>query len=131
MIVVYVNDVKKTVEFYKKVFNLETVAYHPDGSYAHVQMNECIVGFVKTNTAEYPIQEIHVIDVPQAFSLVYTSKNVIGDYNNAIRNGAKVLNTPHETHWAKQVAVVSDINGVVITISGESKPEYMKEMIKI
>lgn len=129
MIIIYVPDVKKTLDFYEKAFGWKPMVYDPEGTYGDVKAGDCNIGLVREDTAEYPIHKNSIYDKPAGISIAIDSKDVLKDYNRAILNGAKSLVPPHPTYWSKLVAVVTDPWGVVFVISGPSNEDYMKKLI--
>lgn len=83
------------------------------------------IGFTKSgdfeNQYNLDLQEIKPYLNPPAIHLIFHSKNVAKDLDKALRNGAKLIAEIHKTSWTEELAYVSDLNGVVIAISGNPR----------
>ena len=129
MIVVYVPNVKKSMDFYETVFGWKPIVYDPTGSYGDMFNGEGGVGFVQEDSAEYPITKNN-ISKQNAFSFVVQANNMENTLKRALANGAKVIKNPHATYYSKQVAVIVDPFGIVITLTGQPQLDYMEKLIK-
>lgn len=115
----FVNDVRKTIAFYRKAFGLEEKFYDPDFDFGIVVAGEAEIAIASHSAGERMMPKRYPHSGsgnPQGIELAFYSINVEEDYSRAIEAGAKSLASPYDTPWGQKVAYVGSIEGTVIGI---------------
>ncbi len=118
--ILYVEDVKKTIEFYKKAFGFETKFLTPENDYAELLSGETTLAFAsvelgKTNLKKGFIKS-NVNEKPFGIELAFTTDNVEGLIEQATNQGAIMLEETVVKPWGQKVGYIKDINGFLIEI---------------
>ncbi len=117
----YVNDVKATMEFYEKAFELEKGFLHPDGDYGEMLTGETKLGFVSHKLAGshgFSYKEQTTAELP-SFEIGFVTEDVEYSFKRALSNGAIKIKEPQTKPWGQIVSYVQDINGFLIEICSE------------
>ena len=117
----YVNDVKATMEFYEKAFELEKGFLHPDGDYGEMLTGETKLGFVSHKLAGshgFSYKEQTTAELP-SFEIGFVTEDVEYSFKRALSNGAVKIKEPQTKPWGQIVSYVQDINGFLIEICSE------------
>ena len=137
MLVIYVKNVKETMDFYEKAFGWLKMVYKDKkdefgdaDSYGAMIIDNCILNIVNISTVGHELNLQQPGQCPQAFSIGWNpkDKDAIAAYNKALSVGALSVKTPAPTPWAESVAIVSDPNNISIVIIGKEKEEYNKKL---
>lgn len=118
--ILYVEDVHASIEFYKKAFGLEERFIHESGSYAEIESQTIALAFAKKtfikSHLEYPFHNSTRKDPPPPFEIAFITDNVEATYQNAVEQGALIVQEPMEKPWGQIVAYVRDLDGFLIEI---------------
>jgi lactoylglutathione lyase len=115
--ILYVDDVRQTVDFYSKAFGLTPKFVHEAGDFGEMDTGTTSLAFCanallrqmgKTPgrpSAEAPCFEIALVtpDVPAAMQ-------------RALGAGCRQLQAPETMSWGQTVAYVTDLNGFVVEL---------------
>ena len=115
----YVDDVKKSMEFYQKAFLVEPGFLHESHQYGELNTGATRLGFVAHETASshgFNYKKATPSDEAFGFELGFVSENVKESYELAIREGAVKVSEPKTKPWGQEVSYVRDINGYLIEI---------------
>ncbi|WP_299675807.1 VOC family protein [uncultured Tenacibaculum sp.] len=125
--IIYVEDVKETIEFYEKVFGFQQKFVTPENDYGELISGETTIafasvelgnsnfkkGFVKTNRTEKPF----------GVEMVFVTENIESDFKKALEMGAIEFEALTEKPWGQKVGYVRDNNGFLIEICTPIKTE--------
>ena len=118
--ILYVQDVSKAMEFYKKVFGFEEKFITPEKDYGELKTASTTLSFASLGLARSNFkQEFQVSELEQApfgIELAFTTQKVQLLMDRAIQNGAKLLDPVKTKPWGQQVAYIRDPNGFIIEI---------------
>lgn len=123
--IIYVNDVKETVDFYQKAFGFQQKFISPENDYAELISGETTIafasielgnsnfkkGFIKSNLAEKPF----------GVEMAFVSENIETDFKKAIEMGAAEFESLNEKPWGQKVGYVRDNNGFLIEMCSPVK----------
>ena len=117
--IIYVNDVKSTMDFYSKAFNLEKGFIHESLQYGEMITGDTKLAFAsdslgKSNDIIYV--ENNIKNKSAGLEIAFMTNEVQDNYNHAINNGALSVKEPIKKPWGQLVAYVRDINGILIEI---------------
>lgn len=118
--ILYVKDVPKTMEFYKKSFGFEQKMLTPENDYGEIKSGITTLAFGNIELGESNFKkgfiESKLDNKPFGFELAFTTLNVEKTMESAIANGAILLEEPVTKPWGQQVGYLRDINGFIIEI---------------
>ncbi len=117
----YVENVTKTVEFYKSAFFMEIDFLHEAGDYAQMKTGETKLGFISESLASehFSFEKRRVSIKPGASEIALISSDVKKSFAHAIKNGAKSLLEPVDKPWGQTICYVQDCNGFTVEICSE------------
>jgi len=113
----YVDDVKGTMDFYAKAFGLQRGFFHESGEYGEMVTGETKLGFVAHATASshgFDYQHIKKEENAFGFDIGFVTENVEEAFKNAVRCGAGAVSQPKTKPWGQTVAFVRDNNGFLV-----------------
>lgn len=121
-IIFYVADIEKSLQFFNRVFDIETKFIHESGAYAEMLTGTTTLAFVDeslaaTNLPDGLFKKNSNEEAPLGCELVFNSKNVDDLYKKALENGAKDIASPHTKPWGQTVGYIRDPNGILIEIA--------------
>jgi uncharacterized glyoxalase superfamily protein PhnB len=118
--ITYVDDVPKTIAFYKNAFGFESKFITPEKDYAELISGETTIAFASLKLGNQNISAgitpLNKQEKPFATEWAFTSENIDIDFNKALENGA-ILVAPLTTKpWGQKVGYLRDLNGFLIEI---------------
>lgn len=115
----YVADVKQTVDFYAAAFGIPCRFQADSGDYAELETGGTALGFVALRLADSNGTP-HTIDLPAgkspAMEIGLLSDDVAASYAKAVAAGAIATVPPKQKPWGQTVAYVRDNNGFLVEI---------------
>ncbi len=117
--ILYVENVQRTIDFYKNAFNYNQKFITPESDYAELETGETVLAFASYDVAKYNEIEIAKLDsikLPPAFELTFVTNDILNDLKKAIDAGAKLVKEPSSKPWGQIVAYVRDIDGFLIEL---------------
>ncbi len=118
--ILYVKDVRKTMDFYTKAFGLEEKMITPEHDYGEIISGTTTLSFASTELGKSNFKkgfvESDLSNKPFGFELAFTTSNVEETMQSAIANGAILLEEAVTKPWGQQVGYVRDINGFILEI---------------
>ncbi|ANV84636.1 glyoxalase [Picosynechococcus sp. PCC 7003] len=122
-VIIYVDDVKKTLQFYKEAFGIKIRMEHEDNGivlYGEMETEGAILGFASPEMGQLNLggkyQKITPEKDPVGQEIVFVNDNVNAVYNQAVKAGANSISAPVEKPWGQTVAYVRSIEGTLIEI---------------
>jgi lactoylglutathione lyase len=115
--IIYVEDVRQTVEFYERCFSLKRRFVTDEGDYAEMETGATALAFAQNELAAEGVPDFRKNtpdDTPAGFQITLVTDDVQAAYDHAVDNGAISLNAPASKPWGQTVAYVRDLNGVVV-----------------
>lgn len=125
----WVDDVKRTVEFYERAFGLTRRMLRengPMGWYAELETGATTLAIADTKEAHalFPsgFRPHRPDDIPGAFQLSFVTPDVATTYANALAAGGTGLQEPQMQPWGQTIARLRDPNGVLVSIASPVSP---------
>lgn len=123
--ILYVENVKETINFYEKAFGFTPKFITPENDYGELISGETTIAFAsyelgKSNFKE-DIIKTNVTTPPFGVEMVFVSENIEVDFKKAIDMGAIEFEPIKEKPWGQKVGYVRDINGFLIEICSPMK----------
>lgn len=121
-VLVYVEDVLKTVVFYERAFGLRRAFVHTGDhgvEYAELQTGDAKIGFVAERMREHLGLKTHdnrIDATPPGFELALVCEDIFKAYDEALQGGAAPVKAPVEKPWGQTIAYVRDLNGVLVEL---------------
>ena len=122
-VIIYVESVKSTMDFYSRAFGFETRMVYEDAGvvdYGEMQTGETVLAFAAHSLGEQNLnglyQKASMTEVPFGFELALVSEDVAGDFEKALSEGAIAVTPPKEKPWGQTVAYVRAVEGTLIEL---------------
>jgi uncharacterized glyoxalase superfamily protein PhnB len=117
-IILYTHNVKKTLDFYEKVFGLTTKFLNDTGHYGELDAE----GAVTIGVVSY--EDVHKMGLDFVekskslfpFNLSFEVKDVDKAFAHALDHGAISVLPPKDSSWGERIAFIKDHNGVTVAL---------------
>lgn len=118
--ILYVKEVSKTIDFYERALGFQRKFIAPDGSYGELITGETTLSFASTALAQTNLSagfiESSVSHKPFGIEIGFATNNVEEALQNAIKEGATLVEKAKTKPWGQVVAYVKDPDGFLIEI---------------
>lgn len=118
--ILYVPDVPKTIEFYKKAFGFKKKFLTPENDYGELISGTTTLAFANLELGNSNFRKGFTESKPSAkpfgIELAFTTSTVETVMENAIKNGAELLEETVTKPWGQKVGYLRDLNGFIIEI---------------
>ena len=118
--ILYVQDVKKSIEFYENAFGFTRKFVTPDNDYGELLVGETMLSFASMTLAKSNLKEgfteSNLTAKPFGIEIGFTTDNVEETVSTAVNAGATIVEHPTTKPWGQIVAYVRDIDGFLIEI---------------
>lgn len=118
--ILYVPDVKRSVDFYTKVFGFELKFIAPENEYAELITGNTTISFASISLANSNLkdgfQESSLKSKSFGIELGFTTENVQELVDKALSEGAVLLEEPKTKPWGQIVAYVRDLDGFLLEL---------------
>lgn len=118
--ILYVPDVKRSVDFYTKVFGFELKFIAPENEYAELITGNTTISFASISLANSNLkegfQESSLQSKSFGIELGFTTENVQELVDKALSEGAVLLEEPKTKPWGQTVAYVRDLDGFLLEL---------------
>ncbi len=119
-VLLYVDDVAKTMNFYEQVFGIKKGFLHEGQDYGEMITGETKLGFVRHSLVEmhgFKYNKVTLNSNPPPSEIAFITQDVEKAFSHAVDNGAVALSKPDRKPWGQTVALVRDLNGFIVEIS--------------
>ena len=118
--ILYVQDVKKAIEFYENAFGFTRKFLTPENDYAELLTGETTLSFASMTLAKSNLRdgfaESSLNQKPFGIEIGFTTENVEETVGMAVNAGAAVVENPKTKPWGQVVAYLRDLDGFLIEI---------------
>lgn len=117
--IIYVSDVKQTMDFYEQAFGLHTKFMHESAMYGEMKTGSTVLAFAAEGLSAqngFTIIPNRLQNSPAGFEVAFVTDDVAAAYKKAVSAGAQPLKEPTQKPWGQIVAYVRDINGVLVEL---------------
>ena len=122
--ILYVENVSKTLNFYKQSFGFQTKMLHESGDYGELDTGETTLAFsslkLMSDLGKNPMKANPSAPV---FEIAFETQEVKKWLNQAIKSGAVLVQDIQEETWGQTTSYVSDPNGFLIEICSPVKQQ--------
>ncbi len=118
-IIIYVEDVGSSMDFYEKAFGLQKGYLHHDSNYGEMNSGETKLSFVKESFAMQmglAFKPNRLKDPPAGVEITLITEHVDKAFTKALDAGATVVMEPAQKPWGQSIAYVRDLNGFLVEI---------------
>lgn len=115
--ILYVPDVKKTIDFYSSAFGFVAKFVHEDGDYAELDTGTTTLSFSAHNLIKSLGKDPQAANYHKpSFELAFVTDDVVAAVDKAVAAGAVLVQAPHDVPWGQTIAYVADINGFLVEL---------------
>lgn len=117
-VLLYVEDVVASVEFYERAFNLKRGFVHESQTYAEMVTGGTKLGFVANSLAAQSVafQPITPKSPAPGIEVGFVAEDVDLAFDHAVKVGAVPVLKPVQKPWGQWVSYVRDGNGFLVEI---------------
>lgn len=121
-VILYVENVAVSMEFYEKAFGLKRRFLLEDGAkfYGELDTGAARLAFASLTIVEEQIEGGVITTTPEkaplSFEVVLVTNDVQGLYDSALKAGAVAMTEPAQKPWGQTVAYVRDIDGHIVEL---------------
>lgn len=125
--IIYVKNVKETIEFYEKAFGFQQKFVTPENDYGELISGETTIAFASIALGNTNFKSGFKItdrsEKPFGVEMAFVSENIESDFKHALEMGATEFEPLTEKPWGQKVGYVRDNNGFIIEICTPIKPQ--------
>jgi len=115
--ILYVKDVKTTLDFYIAAFGLKQKMLHESGDYGELDTGTTTLSFSSLELMRQLGKTPKEADIKSpSFEIAFLTDDVGASVKKAVQAGATLVQEPSEVPWGQIIAYVSDINGFLVEI---------------
>jgi uncharacterized glyoxalase superfamily protein PhnB len=118
--IIYVENVKETLDFYEQVFGFQQKFITPENDYGELVSGETTIAFASVELGNSNFKNgfttINRAKKPFGVELVFVTENIESDFKKALEMGAIEFEPLTQKPWGQIVGFVRDNNGFLIEI---------------
>lgn len=115
--IIYVADVKATLDFYRRAFSLETGFLHESGDYGELKTGDTKLAFSSIALMKQLGKSPAAADPKNpVFEIALETDEVEASLKRAVDAGAKLIMPATKQDWGQTISYVGDPNGCLIEI---------------
>ena len=118
--IIYVQDVRKTIDFNIKAFGMVEKFVTPECDYGELATGETTLAFASFDLAESNFSSgfvpVSKVEGNLGVEIVLVSENIETDFKTALDNCAELLEPIKQKPWGQKVGYLKDINGLLIEV---------------
>jgi len=117
-VIIYVENVARTIEFYGAAFGLEQRFIHESGTYAELETGQTALAFASESAAPTGVDVLQNRPgtAAAAVEVALIVEDVEAAYKRALAAGAAAASPPESKPWGQVVAYVRDLNGFLVEL---------------
>lgn len=113
--ILYVKDVKASLDFYCAAFGMTQKMLHGEGGYGELDTGHTVLAFASLAGMKDKNPVAANANSP-SFEIAFETDDVVAGVSRAVEAGAKRVKEPMDMPWGQTVAYVSDNDGFLIEI---------------
>jgi uncharacterized glyoxalase superfamily protein PhnB len=118
--IIYVDDVKATLEFYGRAFGLQIRFLHESNQYGELETGATALAFASSEMGEINLPggyvRVSADGTPLGFEIALVTDDVAGAFDRAVAAGATAIAPATAKPWGQTVAYVRSAEGTVIEL---------------
>lgn len=118
--VIYVDDVRETLDFYRKAFGLETRFYDPEYEYGELETGAVPVAFASHKLGERLMPGAYARpenSKPSGIEIGFYTSDVSAAFDHAVAAGATPIARAKVMPWGQTAAYVRSIEGTLVGLA--------------
>ncbi|MBZ4420793.1 VOC family protein [Myxococcus sp. RHSTA-1-4] len=118
-VILYVQDVPATVDFYEKAFGLQRRFLHESNTYAEMETGATALAFAVEGLAKengLTVRPNRAKEDAAAVEVALVTPEVQAAFERAVKAGARPVQPPRQKPWGQTVAYVRDLDGVLVEL---------------
>jgi len=123
--IIYVENVKETIDFYEKAFGFQQKFITPENDYGELISGETTIAFASIELGNSNFKKgFKTTDgngKPFGVEMAFVTENIESDFKKALEMGASEFEPLTEKPWGQKVGYVRDNNGFLIEICSPIK----------
>lgn len=121
--ILYVEHVARSIDFYEKAFGLKCAMLHESGDYAELDTGATTLAFSSSALMQQLGKDPAKPDAKRpVFEIAFETEDVSKSLQQAIDNGAVLVQDIRDEPWGQTTSYVSDLNGFLIEICSPVRP---------
>ena len=113
----YVNNVRRSLDFYQQAFGFETHLLHESGDWGELDTGTTRLCFSSHQLmAQLGKATSRANPKAPSFEVAFTTDDVPHAVEKAIAAGAKLIQAPEQMSWGQVVAYVADLDGILVEL---------------
>lgn len=122
-VILYVEDVKATVHFYEKAFELKCRFIHESSAYAEMETGQTALAFASETMVKtsHHFRVNRIKEEAAGIEVSLVTDMVEKQFNHAVKAGAIPVMKPTKKPWGQIVSYVRDNNGCLVEICSPIK----------
>ena len=113
--ILYVKDVKTSLDFYCAAFGMTQKMLHDSGGYGELDTGGTILSFASL-AGMADKNPLAANAKSPSFEIAFETNDVEAGLAHAVKAGAKLVQEPQRMPWGQTVAYVSDLDGFLVEI---------------
>lgn len=115
--ILYVENVKKSLDFYVQAFSLEIKFFHESGQFGELKTGETTLAFSSRELIEQLGKNPSApIKGSPCFEIAFVTEDIPKALEKAISAGAILVQDPEEMPWGQTTAYVRDLDGFLVEL---------------
>lgn len=118
--IIYVENVKETIDFYEKAFGFQQKFITPENDYGELISGETTIAFASNELGNVNFKngfkKSDLSGKPFGVEMAFITDNIETDFKKALEMGASEFEPLTEKPWGQKVGYVRDNNGFLIEI---------------
>lgn len=115
--ILYVKDVKSTIQFFEDAFGFKRRMIHKEGDYGELDTGSTTLSFSSLSLMKSLGKNPGSANANNPyFEIAFETANVKGNLTQALNAGATLVQDVEEMPWGQTTAYVNDHNGFLIEI---------------
>lgn len=115
--ILYVPDVKSSLDFYEKAFGFKTKFLHDSGDFGELDTGATSLAFCSRALMTQLGKNTSAANAKSpCFEVAFTTPDVPAAVARAVAAGAPLLQEPEHMPWGQTVAYVADLDGIWVEL---------------
>ena len=115
--ILYVADVRSSLDFYARAFGLKTKFVHEGGDYGELDTGSTTLAFASRALMAQLKKNPQAADpAAPCCEIALVTPDVLAALAQAVAAGAQLVQEPHDMPWGQTIAYVADLNGFLVEI---------------
>lgn len=115
--ILYVQDVKSSLDFYEKAFGFRPKFLHESGDFGELDTGATALAFSSRQLMTQLGKNPSAANVKSpCFEIAFTTPDVPAAVARAVAAGAPLVQAPEQMPWGQTVAYVGDLDGILVEL---------------